>query len=100
MSWWCGWVEERVGLPDLVDVVDTERIVFEQVRGLSIDLEGVCIVQLIEIEQLTHITECNTNGYERRDINSRLPECGAEAEGAGNYVRPVFSTDLDSRYGP
>ncbi|MGD9705330.1 MAG: hypothetical protein AB7Q42_12130 [Acidimicrobiia bacterium] len=42
---------------------------FEQVGGLSVDLERIGVVQPVEIEQLTHTHECITTGYERRGFN-------------------------------
>jgi hypothetical protein len=56
VRWWLGWVEERVGAPDVVDVVDAEFGVFEQMRGLPVDLEGIVVIELIEIEPLSHNT--------------------------------------------
>ena len=40
VGWWFGWVEQRVGVPDFVDVVDAVGVVFEEVGGLSVDLDG------------------------------------------------------------
>ena len=34
------------------------RVVFEQVGGLSVDLEGIDVVQAVEIEQLTDHRVC------------------------------------------
>ena len=45
-------VEERIGFPYLVDVVDAERNVLEQMSRLVIDLERISVVEQIEIEQL------------------------------------------------
>lgn len=45
-----GRVEERVAHPHLDDVLDTQARVFEQMGGLSIDLEGAPIVEKIEIK--------------------------------------------------
>ena len=42
---------------------------FEQMGGLSIDLERIGVVQLVEIEQLTYNSKCITNGYKRRAVN-------------------------------
>lgn len=39
-----GWVEERVGAPNVVDVVDPEPGMLEEVGGLFVDLEGVIII--------------------------------------------------------
>lgn len=55
VRWWFGRIEERVGVPDLLDVVDAVGVVFEQVGGLSVDLERIGVVQPVEIEHLTHI---------------------------------------------
>ena len=63
VCWRFGWVEERVGLPDVLNVVDSQSGVFEQVGCLPVDLERVVVVELIEIEQLSHQSDCNTNGY-------------------------------------
>lgn len=42
----------------------------EQVDGLGVDLEGILILQEVEVEELTaHVAECITNGYE----TSHLP---------------------------
>jgi hypothetical protein len=37
------WVEEWVGLPDLVEVLDAESRVLEQMRNLVVDLERVLV---------------------------------------------------------
>jgi hypothetical protein len=40
---------------------------FEQVRGLSVDLERILIIELLQGEQLIgHLAHCITNGYEIR----------------------------------
>jgi hypothetical protein len=40
---------------------------FEQVRGLSVDLERILIIELLQVEQLIgHRAHCITNGYEIR----------------------------------
>ncbi len=49
-----GWREERVRSPDVVDVCSPEPSVFEQVGGLAVDLEGVLVIESINIEQLVH----------------------------------------------
>ena len=51
-------VEQRIGFPYLVDVVDAERNVLEQVGRLVVDLERIGVVEQIEIEQL--VPECIT----------------------------------------
>jgi hypothetical protein len=72
VRWWFGQVEQRVGVPDLIDVVDAVGVVFEQVGGLSVDLERVGVVQPVEIEQLTHAasvlqTDTNVEGMTMSD---------------------------------
>ena len=62
-----GGVEERLGLPDILNVVDSQSGVFEQVGCLPVDLERVVVVELIEIEQLSHQHDCNTNEYRMTD---------------------------------
>lgn len=57
-------VEERIGLPRGVDVLDTEVRVFEQVGDLAVDLERVNIVEEVEVEQIGHrpsVLQTNTN---------------------------------------
>ena len=66
---WFGWIEQRVGVPDFVDVVDAEGVVFEQMGGLLVDLKRIGVIQPIEIEQLTHQPQCITNGYKRRGVS-------------------------------
>ncbi len=64
VCWWFGRIEERVGVPDLIDFVDAVGVVFEQVSGLSVDLERIGVVQPVEIEQLTHtasVLQTDTN---------------------------------------
>lgn len=46
---------------------------FEQVRGLSVDLEGVLIVEKIRVESLTHASKCITNGYRSPVIRCSTP---------------------------
>ena len=75
VCWRFGWVEERVGLPDILNVVDSQSGVFEQVGCLPVDLERVVVVELIEIEQLSHQPDCNTNGYRMTDTP---PHCMVE----------------------
>jgi hypothetical protein len=43
-------IKHRVGPPDLADVLDAQAWVFEQVRGLSVDLEEVVFVEQVQIE--------------------------------------------------
>lgn len=43
-------IKRRVGRPDLADVLDAQAWVFEQVRGLSVDLEEVVFVEQVQIE--------------------------------------------------
>jgi hypothetical protein len=45
-----GWVEHRVGCPDIADVLDAQAWVLEQVGGLGVDLERVLVIEQIEIE--------------------------------------------------
>src|SRR5579875_2349736 len=52
-----GRVEERVRAPHLVDVVHTEPGVLEQVRRLVVDLEGVLVVEDVDVEQPTHTSQ-------------------------------------------
>ena len=75
VCWRFGWVEERVGLPDILNVVDSQSGVFEQVGCLPVDLERVVVVELIEIEQLSRQSDCNTNGYRMTDTP---PHCMVE----------------------
>jgi hypothetical protein len=49
MRWRLRWVEERVIDPDVIHVLQPEVRVLEQVRGLSVDLEGI-LVEQIEVE--------------------------------------------------
>jgi len=51
-----GRVEERVGAPHVVDVVDAEAGMLEQVGSLLVDLEGIVLIQQVEIEQIGHTT--------------------------------------------
>jgi hypothetical protein len=51
MGGWFGRVEDRIGRPDVVDVVDAQAWVLEQVGGLSVDLERILVVEQIQIEQ-------------------------------------------------
>ncbi len=50
-----GQVEERVGTPDVVNVVDPEVRMLEQVGGLVVDLERVVLVKQVEVEGFSHI---------------------------------------------
>jgi hypothetical protein len=50
VGWWDGGVEERVGSPDVIDVVDAQGGVLEEVGGLIVDLEGCVVIEGIEIE--------------------------------------------------
>ncbi len=43
-------IEQRIGVPDVVDVIDPELRMFEEVRRLIVDLDGVVRVESIEIE--------------------------------------------------
>ncbi len=64
MRWWFGRIEQRVGVPELVNVLDAVDVVFEQVSGLSVDFERIGLVQPVEIEQLTHnssVLQTHTN---------------------------------------
>jgi hypothetical protein len=78
VRWRFGWVEDRVGVPDLVDVVDAVAVVFEQVDGLSVDLERIGVVEFLELEQLTHNQKCITNGYEPLGGSFRSSRSGDE----------------------
>lgn len=51
---WFGGVEERVTGPDVENVLHAQMRVFEQVRGLAVDLERVLLVEGVEIEELSH----------------------------------------------
>jgi hypothetical protein len=57
ISQWAGGlagVEERVGSPDVIDVVEAQGGVLEEVGGLVVDLEGCLVIEGIEIEQRIH----------------------------------------------
>ncbi len=41
--------------PNIEDVRDAQVRVFEQVRGLSVDLERVDVIERVEIEAVTHL---------------------------------------------
>ena len=49
-----GRVEERVRAPHLLDVVHPKPGVLEQVRRLVVDLEGVLVVEDVDVQQLNH----------------------------------------------
>ncbi len=65
VRWRDRWVEDRVRLPDIDDVIDAEPGMFEEMGGLVVDLERVSIVERIEIEQPGHRRHCITTGYKR-----------------------------------
>ena len=67
VCWRDRWVEQRIRVPDLVDGVDAERVMFEEMGGLPVDLEWIGVVQLIEIEQVTRALNCITNEYGSRE---------------------------------
>ncbi len=50
-----GRVEDRVGLPDFEDIIDSKGRMFEQVSGLRVDLEGVDLIECVDIEQFSHL---------------------------------------------
>jgi hypothetical protein len=59
-----GRIEEWIVGPYFVDVVDAKVWMFEQVCGLSVDLEGVLVVEQVRIESLNrHLSKCITTGY-------------------------------------
>ena len=86
ICWRFGRVEERVGLPDILNVVDSQSGVFEEMGCLPVDLERVVVVELIEIEQLSYQSDCNTNGYRMSDSP---PQCIVERGDGG--VAEAFS---------
>lgn len=47
-------VEERIVGPNVEHVIDTKMRVFEQVRGLLVDLKRIVFVERVEIEALSH----------------------------------------------
>ena len=47
-----GRVEEGLAGPDVVDVIDAEAGMLEQVRGLSVNLERILVVEEVGIESL------------------------------------------------
>ena|ERR1039458_9873207 len=64
VRWRRGRVEERVADQNVVDVIDTEVRMLEQVCGLSVDLEGVLVVEEVEVKSLLPAPEdCITNEY-------------------------------------
>jgi len=50
-------IEQRVGVPDFKDIIDTKGCMFEQVRSLSVDFERVVLIECIDIEQFSHLPE-------------------------------------------
>jgi hypothetical protein len=61
---WDGWIEQRVRTPYLVNVIDAEVGMFEQMRGLVVDLERILVIEQIDVEQLGRTKlKCNTNEY-------------------------------------
>ena len=56
VCWRFGRVEDRVRLPDILNVVDSHSGVFEQVGCLAVDLERIVVIELIEIEQISRQT--------------------------------------------
>jgi hypothetical protein len=54
VCWRSRWVEQRIRVPDLVDVVDAERFMFEEVGSLPVDFEWIGVVQLIQVEPGIH----------------------------------------------
>ena len=50
MRRWLGRIEERIVDLHVVDVVKAEVRVLEQVRGLSIDLERVLVIEQVQVE--------------------------------------------------
>jgi hypothetical protein len=51
-----GRVEERVGAPHVIDIVDAEASMLEQVGTLLVDLEGIVLIHEVEVEQVGHTT--------------------------------------------
>ena len=47
--------EERIGRPHLAGIIEAEHRVLEQVRCLVIDLEGILVVESVEIEPTIHL---------------------------------------------
>lgn len=54
MGRWLRGGEERVAGPDIAHVIDTQMWVFEQVRGLRVNLERARFVECVEIKKLRH----------------------------------------------
>jgi hypothetical protein len=64
MGGWFGGVEQRVGGPNLADVVDATVGVFEQVGGLSVDFKWVGAGEQVKVEHSgLSVLHTNTNGY-------------------------------------
>ena len=86
------WIEERIGLPHLVDVVDAKPRVFEQVGGLVVDLEGVLVVKEIEVEPVSHPADRITTAYVRP-----APESDhSRAASPGDSIMNTMSTRTTS----
>ena len=49
-----GRIEERVRLPHFVDVVEAEHCVLEEVSDLVVDLEGIIVVEDVDVEEAHH----------------------------------------------
>lgn len=49
-----GGIEERVGSPDVEDVVDATLGMLEEMGGLVIDLERCLVIEGIEVERRIH----------------------------------------------
>ncbi len=62
-----------------MDVVDAVGAVFEQVGGLSVDLERIGVIQPVEIEQLTH--------------NPSVLQTDTNVEGQPGRVAPAMNVD-------
>lgn len=54
MRWRLGRIEQRIRSPYLVDVVDAEPGMLEQMDRLLVDLEGILLVETIDVESLGH----------------------------------------------
>lgn len=54
MGWGFGRIEQRVAVPDVQHVVQSQVRMLEQVSCLPIDLERLGIIERVEVEQITH----------------------------------------------
>ena len=53
MGWGFGRIEQRVAVPDVQHVVQSQVRMLEQVSCLPIDLERLGIIERVEVEQIT-----------------------------------------------